>query len=130
MEYCPECGIGLSNAEKEVCYCRNCHCDFSPEAIKEKNEWNGRCKCGHLHSQHNPTTSINYTAGRCAVAGCNCRNFIHQPEPPNEAGERKFSLKEMIEELQNIHDAPCHPEYLLERITERIQELRNPKLLT
>lgn len=43
----------------------------------EKNEWNGRCICGHLHNEHNPTSSINYSAGVCSVGECRCRNFIH-----------------------------------------------------
>lgn len=29
ITFCPECGIGLSNPEKIVGYCKNCHCDLS-----------------------------------------------------------------------------------------------------
>lgn len=58
------------------------HCDhytlyyFLPV---KKEKWDGRCQCGHLHSEHGPTGSINYTAGRCHVGECRCAHFIHKP---------------------------------------------------
>lgn len=34
------------------------------------------CRCGHLHTQHVIIKSHNYSAGRCIVKGCDCRNFV------------------------------------------------------
>ena len=45
------------------------------------------CRCGHRHDQHAPSSSINYTAGRCLVSmvrdasshsskKCGCRGFV------------------------------------------------------
>lgn len=52
------------------------------DAIREiltmaREAWNGRCRCGHLHSEHHPTSSHNYSAGRCTVGECRCAHFIH-----------------------------------------------------
>ena len=50
---------------------------YLPE-IKEK--WNGRCCCGHLHSEHHPSSSVNYSAGHCTVGECRCKNFLHDKQ--------------------------------------------------
>lgn len=39
-------------------------------------KWDGRCRCGHLHSEHRASSSINYSAGRCSIGECRCANFI------------------------------------------------------
>jgi hypothetical protein len=78
MKFCPECGIGLSHAEQTVGYCKNCHCDFQDLIIKERKEWDGYCRCGHKHSEHNPINSVNYSSGNCTVGECRCKHFIHQ----------------------------------------------------
>lgn len=39
-------------------------------------KWDGVCRCGHKHSEHGGTLSINYTAGRCSIKGCDCLNFL------------------------------------------------------
>lgn len=41
-----------------------------------KSDWDGRCRCGHLHSEHNAIQSHNYSAGRCSIGECRCANFI------------------------------------------------------
>lgn len=38
--------------------------------------WDGRCRCGHLHSEHRGSNSINYSAGRCSIGECRCAHFI------------------------------------------------------
>lgn len=38
-----------------------------------------RCRCGHLHKNHLPSHSINYTAGMCSKK-CNCMGFVHNPK--------------------------------------------------
>lgn len=47
--FCPECGIGLSNSEKNVCFCQNCHATWSKH--EEKEGWipaKVECNlCGH-----------------------------------------------------------------------------------
>lgn len=43
--------------------------------IKKEKE-DHRCKCGHLHSEHMPLNSINYSAGRCTIGECRCNNFL------------------------------------------------------
>lgn len=43
------------------------------ENIRKKNETQ-LCECGHMHKDHLPTSSINYTAGRCTM--CKCKNFL------------------------------------------------------
>lgn len=35
-----------------------------------------RCTCGHLHSEHRPISSVNYSAGRCTVGECRCTHFL------------------------------------------------------
>lgn len=52
------------------------------EHLKGKEEWDGRCKCGHLHSEHRPINSHNYSAGRCTVGECRCANFIIEKQNP------------------------------------------------
>jgi hypothetical protein len=66
-----------------------------------KDNWNGTCICGHLHSEHGHSGSINYTAGRCTITGCECRHFLHkesheQPylnkqEPDEPVAEGQFT---------------------------------------
>ena len=45
--------------------------------MENKEKWDGQCVCGHKHSEHGPTGSINYTAGRCYVKRCDCQHFIN-----------------------------------------------------
>ena len=35
-----------------------------------------RCQCGHLHSEHHPIQSCNYSAGRCTIGECRCVHFL------------------------------------------------------
>lgn len=79
MKFCPECGIGLCTAEQTIGYCKNCHFDFQDLITIERSEWNGYCRCGHNHSEHNSINSVNYSAGRCTIGECRCRYFIHEP---------------------------------------------------
>lgn len=46
--------------------------------INTKEKWDGECQCGHLHSQHRPISSVNYSAGRCTIGECRCTHFLHQ----------------------------------------------------
>jgi hypothetical protein len=48
--------------------------EASDKAVNDS--WDGRCRCGHLHSEHRASNSINYSAGRCSVGECRCANFI------------------------------------------------------
>lgn len=48
---------------------------IAPALKAKKDEWNGRCECGHLHSQHAPIVSHNWSAGQCK--SCDCRGFVH-----------------------------------------------------
>ena len=76
MNFCPECGIGLSKAESDTGFCKNCHCDIAVYVNAERKSWDGRCRCGHLHSEHSKSTSINYSAGCCTVGECRCKYFL------------------------------------------------------
>lgn len=76
MKYCPECGIGLSRTETDAGFCKNCHCDIEIYLRAERVAWDGRCRCGHLHSEHSKSTSINYSAGSCSVGECRCKHFL------------------------------------------------------
>lgn len=49
------------------------------QLIEEKIEQ--RCICGHLHSEHHPINSHNYSAGRCTIGECRCNHFLHEPNP-------------------------------------------------
>jgi hypothetical protein len=51
---------------------------FSNHPVRKiiNDTWDGRCRCGHLHSEHRASNSINYSAGRCSVGECRCANFI------------------------------------------------------
>jgi hypothetical protein len=48
MEFCPNCGIGLSNGEKRIKFCQNCRTDFKQD---ESDGWvpaKVECNlCGH-----------------------------------------------------------------------------------
>lgn len=49
------------------------------KALKElrcrKDEWNGKCLCGHKHSDHHPISSNNYSDGHCIISECKCKYF-------------------------------------------------------
>jgi hypothetical protein len=40
-----------------------------------KTKWDGLCRCGHRHSEHGISHSINYTAGKCSKC-VECKNFV------------------------------------------------------
>lgn len=42
----------------------------------KKEKTDPRCICGHLHSEHRPINSHNYSAGRCTVGECRCIHFL------------------------------------------------------
>lgn len=44
--------------------------------LKTKSAQLMRCKCGHRHLDHGPSNSINYTAGVCRIAKCDCEHFL------------------------------------------------------
>lgn len=41
-----------------------------------KSKWDGNCECGHKHSEHGESMSINYSAGCCQIDDCNCAHFL------------------------------------------------------
>jgi hypothetical protein len=70
-----------------------------------KDNWNGTCICGHLHSEHGPSGSINYTAGRCTIKGCECRHFLHKEsheQPYLNKQEPDGPLQDIPEEIRNL----------------------------
>ena len=38
MKFCPNCGIGLSNEEKKVKFCKNCKTDFEQDKTEDKED--------------------------------------------------------------------------------------------
>lgn len=99
-EFCPKCNIGLSNSQKTVGYCNNCHYDFNDELREAVKEWDGLCRCGHKHSDHGNSTSVNYTAGRCSIPGCNCKHFIMPATLPVKGGEENRLLEALYKIMQ------------------------------
>ena len=46
------------------------------KGLVKKEKEDPRCICGHLHSEHRPINSHNYSAGRCTVGECRCAHFL------------------------------------------------------
>jgi hypothetical protein len=46
------------------------------ESRPHESEWDGRCRCGHLHSEHHSISSPNYSAGHCKIGECRCKHFM------------------------------------------------------
>jgi hypothetical protein len=93
--------------------------------MENKEKWDGRCVCGHKHSQHGPTGSINYTAGRCSVKGCNCAHFIHDNTKPNaEPGELDRVIESVADRMQE-GEVPEDRIKDLERRVSRLESYHN-----
>lgn len=46
------------------------------KGLAKKEKTDPACICGHLHSEHMPISSNNYSAGRCTVGECRCSHFL------------------------------------------------------
>jgi hypothetical protein len=46
------------------------------KGLLKKEKTDQICICGHLHSEHRPISSVNYSAGRCTVGECRCIHFL------------------------------------------------------
>lgn len=49
--------------------------DIDLPKVEKQTGDNMICNCRHTHKEHLPTSSINYTGGRCTK--CTCKNFIY-----------------------------------------------------
>jgi hypothetical protein len=46
------------------------------KGLVKQEKIDSRCICGHLHSEHRPISSVNYSAGRCTIGECRCTHFL------------------------------------------------------
>lgn len=97
--------------------------------MSKKQEWNGNCICGHSHSDHGPSGSINYSAGRCSR--CNCLHFIHNRESSTSAPEPEIDLigndplSWALQELMGLGDKFGRQIYTVSRLFADIRTKRN-----
>lgn len=97
--------------------------------MSKKQEWNGNCICGHSHSDHGPSGSINYSAGRCSR--CNCLHFIHNRESSTSAPEPEIDLigndplSWAIQELMGLSDKFVRQIYTASRLFAAIRTKRD-----